>query len=443
MKITLLYPPFCPPTVPPHSITYLASYLKTNSPEMQIKCLDLNAKFHRLRFPELYQRLVKARENITPYSEMLEKYSSGAKKVHRENNFRMYGGEKPELFRELLELILEDKPDVVGLSLVYNSQIFFSLALIEELSSRGIKCVAGGPAVSKFVEEKVTVMKDEAELLKFLTGNEKAEKTYALDFSHYPVEDYLSKEMIYPIRSSYGCCHKACAFCTHHDNVPYKEIDLDDIKDTILKNRIKNLFFIDDTIPANRLSELAAMLKPLGVNWWCQTRPTSDLLGNFGELRKGGLTSISFGIESGNQRILDSMGKGTNVGEIKKVLAESHQAGIKNIIFIMFGFPGETEETFYDTMNFLRDNRENIVIVSASIFGLQKGSRVYQNADKFGVFDIKENDTPLGETITYSVKQGLSEIELKKLKESVARELREMNKLPKIFALLKEQSLFF
>jgi hypothetical protein len=441
MKPLLVYPPFCTPTVPPHSITYLQSFLTANS-DLEVKCLDLNAKFHKQKFDVLYKRLEKAKNNLNSYSEMLEKYSSMAKKVHRNNILGMSEGAEPELFEELIEMILKEKPDAVGFSLVYNSQVFYCLRLIEALSKRGIICVAGGPAAPMFIES-AKVLKDEVELLKFLAKKETYKDTYALDFTGYPEEDYLSKEMIYPIRSSYGCRYKGCAFCTHHGNLPYREIDLEDIKKTILKNKIKNLFFIDDTVPAKRLSELADMLMPLKVKWWCQTRPTEDLLGRFDKLRESGLVSISFGVESGNQRVLDLMRKGTKVDIIKKVLSESHQAGVKNIVFIMFGFPGETDASFMDTMTFLRTNSHNIDIVSASVFGLQKGSYVYDNPDEFGVFGIREYNTPLGESVGYRVRTGLSEKQTKLMKEDFANELREMNRLPKIFCLLKEQSLFF
>jgi len=168
-----------------------------------------------------------------------------------------------------------------------------------------------------------------------------------------------------------------------------------------------------------------------------------DLLGLFPPLRESGLVSISFGIESGNQRILDSMRKGTKVDIVQKVLSESRQAGIKNIVFIMFGFPGEDEASFIDTMDFLRSNCKNVDIVSASVFGLQKGSYVYAHPEEFGVFGIREHATPLGESISYKVMEGLSEKQTKVMKEDFAKELRELNQLPKIFCLLKEQSLFF
>jgi hypothetical protein len=63
MKLLLVYPPFCTPTVPPYSITYLKSFLSANT-KLEIKCLDLNAKFHKKVFEDLYQRLKKIKKPL-------------------------------------------------------------------------------------------------------------------------------------------------------------------------------------------------------------------------------------------------------------------------------------------------------------------------------------------------------------------------------------------
>jgi hypothetical protein len=68
---------------------------------------------------------------------------------------------------------------------------------------------------------------------------------------------------------------------------------------------------------------------------------------------------------------------------------------------------------------------------------------VYDNPDEFGVMEICEHDTPLGGSIGYQVSAGLSEKQAQALKDRFGRELREMNRLPKIFCLLKEQSILF
>ena len=55
MKILLIYPPFCSPSSMPHSISYIKSYL-SQSFDIKIKCLDLNAKFNKSRFKEIYSQ---------------------------------------------------------------------------------------------------------------------------------------------------------------------------------------------------------------------------------------------------------------------------------------------------------------------------------------------------------------------------------------------------
>ena len=80
-----------------------------------------------------------------------------------------------------------------------------------------------------------------------------------------------------------------------------------------IQSKKKNFFFIDDMISRKRLIEIAEMVKPLGIRWWCQLRPTIDLCGHFKQLYESGLRCIGWGIESGSQKVLDKIKKGTNV----------------------------------------------------------------------------------------------------------------------------------
>jgi len=442
MKLLLVYPPFCPPTVPPHSITHLASCVRHNSP-LEVKCLDLNAKFHSARLRNVYGLMPKAGRNRAAYAGMLERYLSSAGKVHRLNNLAMASGQEPEMFGQLLGGIIAEKPDAAGFSVVYNSQIFYSLALIRALEARGIKCLAGGPAAPKLAAAGVQVLKDGHELLSALGFPGKTGEEYSPDFSCYQRGDYLSREMVLPLRSSFGCSWASCAFCTHHSDIRYREIPAPEIVRAATANRARNIFFIDDNVTATRLTDLADALGPLKVRWACQTRPTEDLLGLFPKLRQSGCVSVSFGVESGSQAMLDAMHKGTQADTAGKVLAESHASGIRNLVFVMFGFPGETERTFLETMEFLRANRRSIDVVSASVFGLQRGSAVWLRPGDFGVRGITARDTPLGETVSYEVERGLSQAQAQTLKEAHIAELRSMNSLPRAVAVLKEQSLFF
>jgi hypothetical protein len=96
-----------------------------------------------------------------------------------------------------------------------------------------------------------------------------------------------------------------------------------------------------------------------------------------------------------------------------------------------------------DTVSFLERNGENIDMVSSSVFGLQRGSRVHENPEDYGVSCVSAVETPLGERMKYRVDSGIGEDAAKELKEAANARLRRLNKMPKVFGLLKEQALLF
>ena len=124
---------------------------------------------------------------------------------------------------------------------------------------------------------------------------------------------------------------------------------------------------------------------------------------------------VIWGVESGNDRVLGLIDKGTNTGDVSLVLQRSHQAGIKNVTYIMFGFPGETREEFMDTIRFLQDNAEFIDLISPSIFGLQRGTIVYDNPALFGITQIEEEERTVLEPKVKYVSSGMSLEQVKKM----------------------------
>lgn len=450
MKLLLLYPPFCAPTTPPYSISYLKNFVENNL-KMDVKCLDLNAQFHTLRFSEYYQ-LLKLKQTIDSYGQLLEEFENEARDVYAQNHKAVIAGEEPEFLAEMLKLITDEEPDYVAFSFVYNSQVFYGKALLEELHRRGIKCIVGGPAVHTQLQHHI-YLKNEVELITYLAQQKPSIQKYEgekyncdtiPDFSDYNDEEYLSLARIIPLKTSSTCFYKLCTFCTHYADVPYLEFDLENIKKTILKSGAQHIYFIDDMISRQRLDALAQMLKPLGVKWWCQLRPTKDLQGLFQELYDGGLRCIAWGVESASQRILDLMKKGTRIENIPAILEESHTAGIKNMAYIMFGFPTETKEEFMDTLAFLKQNSASIDLVCTSVFGLQKRSPIYKNPAIFGIKEVNTHQrTVLDEKITYLSEKGLQNQEAKDLRKKYKLTLRKLNKVPHAFDYFKEQILVF
>ena len=75
---------------------------------------------------------------------------------------------------------------------------------------------------------------------------------------------------------------------------------------------------------------------------------------------EAGLVRLTTGLESGSQRVLDLMKKGTQLAETSHVLRGAAAAGVSVRATVMVGYPGETARDVAATARFLDDHREAI-----------------------------------------------------------------------------------
>lgn len=156
-----------------------------------------------------------------------------------------------------------------------------------------------------------------------------------------------------------------------------------------------HFIFNDEDLPAARAKRIAdAILKDqMGrVSIYSYARLTNgfnnaDLLTG---LRSAGFSAFSWGLESGSQRVLDLMNKGTRVSTAREILEKCSKAGICNLCFVMFGFPGEGKDDAQMTMGFLEECAEHIDGVSASVFNIDTYSPIGRDPERWGVV-IEEN----------------------------------------------------
>jgi radical SAM superfamily enzyme YgiQ (UPF0313 family) len=440
MKVLLIYLPFCTPVSPPYSLTNLYGFLSQNSSH-EIKVLDLNLEFHRLKFKDSGKYFQST--DWSDYEKKSNKYHQATKKVYAENNSLVVQGKKPAYFQEILERINKENADLIAFSIVYSSQAFYAHALLKELKNT----VIGGPAVNqKLIRLADHYFKNEVEFLNFIDEEKKHSELqvdFALDFSIYELGKYFTPAPVIPLKTSTTCYYQQCTFCAHFAKVPYKEYPLRNIEDTIIKSGMKHFFLIDDMIPVKRLLELSRIFKEHGAKWACQLRPTREFSPKvLDELFSSGLVFVLFGFESACQKTLDAIKKGTNVKDIGRVLDNSHKAGVKNVLYTMFGFPGETKGDFMETVDFLKKNSDNIDLVSVSTFGLHKGAVVYENPSTYGLTISEKERTILEPKISYSVENGLSPEEVKVLVKKFSKEIESVNKYPRSMNFFREH-LFF
>ena len=88
----------------------------------------------------------------------------------------------------------------------------------------------------------------------------------------------------------------------------------------------------------------AAALEARGavVPFKCLMRADNVTANVAAALRRAGCRTVWIGAESGSQRILDAMEKGTRVEQIEAATQLLRSEGIEVCFFLQFGYPGET-----------------------------------------------------------------------------------------------------
>jgi radical SAM superfamily enzyme YgiQ (UPF0313 family) len=121
-----------------------------------------------------------------------------------------------------------------------------------------------------------------------------------------------------------------------------------------------HIWFMDDImgLTPGWLARFADRIEAEGAAIPFKSLSRADLLlrdGAVDGLRRAGCRTVWIGAESGSQKILDAMEKGTRVEQIRTVAARLHDAGIEVGFFLQFGYPGETWEDIRRTLRLVWD----------------------------------------------------------------------------------------
>jgi anaerobic magnesium-protoporphyrin IX monomethyl ester cyclase len=132
----------------------------------------------------------------------------------------------------------------------------------------------------------------------------------------------------------------------------------------------EHLWFADDIfgLRARWVRELAAEVEKLdaAIPFKMQSRVDLMTTDNVRALRRTGCAEVWMGAESGSQKILNAMDKGTRVDQIAKARENLRQEGIRACYFLQFGYPGETWQDIRKTIELVRDTRPDDIGVSVS-----------------------------------------------------------------------------
>jgi radical SAM superfamily enzyme YgiQ (UPF0313 family) len=135
--------------------------------------------------------------------------------------------------------------------------------------------------------------------------------------------------------------------------------------------RPDHIWFADDILGLKPgwLGKFADLLETRGggIPFKCLSR--ADLLlrdGDIHALQRAGCRTVWLGAESGSQRILDAMEKGTRVEQVLEATQRLRAAGIEVAYFLQFGYPGETREDIRRTFRLVREAKPDDIGISVS-----------------------------------------------------------------------------
>lgn len=330
---------------------------------------------------------------------------------------------------EYLDRISNIEADIVGVSTTI-SQINQALMIPHIVRKKNIKFIMGGPGVAnlptsrlyesgysitcygegeKTMVELIHAFENELPLedikgISYLNQGKEIktpprEQIENLDVLPFPARDLLDMEKyigtweknmgvrVASIISSRGCPF-SCRFCdktTFGGRIRFVSPSriIEEMKILYDRYGAELVYFEEDLFTVNRkrvLEFCSLMEKELpGKMWGAHSRVDTIDKEMLKRMKHAGCTDLTFGVESGSQKILDLLGKGFTVKQAENAFQLVKEVGIKAGLFLIIGVPGETQEDIEMTKHLIAKSEPTIIDVSyltpipgTEIYGMTK-----------------------------------------------------------------------
>lgn len=312
----------------------------------------------------------------------------------------------------LLSAYLQHYPSVVaiaamaerlGIPLLLGGPVFNNPEITETwLRIPGVRAIFGGEA-DVSLPQLVAAALDGGDLLRFpgvtLPDGRRAaaapplrplEQAPIPDFTDFPWDRYAVR--VIPVMAARGCQWDRCKFCSDVSSVSgrsFRSRSVDavmaELREQSLRHQTKNFIFID-----LKLNSQPSLLRGIvdrfqatvpGARWigtvHVDQRPDNGL--SRPELIAAvaaGLRRVSFGVESGSQRLLETMDKGCTVERNSEFLHHAHEAGLSVRCTMFKGYPGETVDDLEKTAEFIEQHAGLIDRIQFTDFTIMTGTPI-------------------------------------------------------------------
>jgi radical SAM superfamily enzyme YgiQ (UPF0313 family) len=390
LKVLLIQPP--PRTiqredivVPPLGIAYLAAVLEKKGHSVGI----IDGFGEGLDFPALERRISQASPDlvgITGMTPVIDNAHRAASAARKHAKYIVLGGPhvsvyKKEIFRQSpeIDMAVQGEGEISMEMLVDALDGGKDIHAIPGLITRD---VANPPA--PYIENLDSIPMPARHLL--------------------PNEKYkyiLSKGRVTTIFSSRGCPYQ-CIFCdkavfgsqwrARSAESVLAEVDL-----VVRDFGVRSIIFYDDlfTVRKDRVIDICKGIieRDYGIEWKCEGRVNIVDEDTLGWMKKAGCSMIAYGVESGNQKGLDYLNKGTKVEQIRRAFRLTRKAGIKPMGYFVLGIPVETFEEELHTIGFAKEIRASYA--QFSVLSPTPGTKLYDDVLRMGWYREVDAKNPM------------------------------------------------
>ena len=161
--------------------------------------------------------------------------------------------------------------------------------------------------------------------------------------------------------------------------------------------QLDEISFADDTFTLNREQVIKLcvisqdLMEIFPWRWKCATRV--DLVDRelLEKMHQAGCYSITFGVEAGSQKILDTIGKGITPDQVRAAVSTAIDIGIGVVCAFMFPHPDDTEETVREQMHFMKELRDLGATETLAATTPFPGTYYYDNREQLGIKIIADD----------------------------------------------------
>jgi anaerobic magnesium-protoporphyrin IX monomethyl ester cyclase len=232
-----------------------------------------------------------------------------------------------------------------------------------------------------------------------------------------PWDLYLSPERGINYSPTRGCYWNRCTFCDYGLNTdkptsPWRERPVDKVIEDLARitreQGVRYVYFAVDVMAPGYLERLCDGIREsrLDIRWAAELRMEKIFSKErCRKLAESGCVAISFGMESGNQRVLDLIDKGTKVAYMGETMKNFSEQGIAVQLMAFTHFPTETDAERKETETFLEVNKENWSSGGLGKFVLTGTALVAKNPEKFNLTLIEPRNADIVRALAFEMNE--------------------------------------